>query len=313
MTEIDITRHNNLIDPHLEIWEWQIPIYLFLGGLAAGLVVLSAVFRLTGREDRFPTIVKWGAVLAPVAVSIGMLMLLLDLTYKLHVFRFYMAFKPTAAMSWGAWILVVFYPLNALYLLSVFDAPSWLPAPLAAAFDWAKANKRPIAAGNLFVGAGLGVYTGVLLSGMTAIHLWNSGLLGPLFLISGLSAAAALGVLIERRKESKHWLSRVDAYLIGAELGLIALMVVDLLSGCGANQCAARFLLTGEYAAFFWVLVIGLGLVFPLVLEAMEQRLETVRMLWLVPVFVLAGGLALRFLFIVVGQAVSCGPAVAGM
>ena len=32
-------RNNYLIDPHLHIWHWQIPLYLFLGGLVAGLML----------------------------------------------------------------------------------------------------------------------------------------------------------------------------------------------------------------------------------------------------------------------------------
>ena len=31
------------IDPYLNIWHWQIPIYLFLGGLAAGILFLAGV------------------------------------------------------------------------------------------------------------------------------------------------------------------------------------------------------------------------------------------------------------------------------
>ena len=37
MTELDIARHSRLIDPQLHIWGWEIPVYLFLGGMAAGL------------------------------------------------------------------------------------------------------------------------------------------------------------------------------------------------------------------------------------------------------------------------------------
>ena len=33
MIELTTTRHNPLIDPSLHVWGWEIPVYLFLGGL----------------------------------------------------------------------------------------------------------------------------------------------------------------------------------------------------------------------------------------------------------------------------------------
>ena len=48
--------------------------------------------------------------------------LFLDLEYKLHVFRFYTSFEPTSPMSWGAWILVLIYPLMIVQILSTLRA-----------------------------------------------------------------------------------------------------------------------------------------------------------------------------------------------
>ena len=45
MTELDIARHSRLIDPQLHIWGWEIPVYLFLGGMAAGLMIVTAPAR----------------------------------------------------------------------------------------------------------------------------------------------------------------------------------------------------------------------------------------------------------------------------
>ena len=46
-------RNNYLIDPHLHIWHWQIPLYLFLGGLAAGILFFAAFFTLMGKEEKY--------------------------------------------------------------------------------------------------------------------------------------------------------------------------------------------------------------------------------------------------------------------
>ena len=37
-------RMNHLIDPQLNIWHWQIPLYLFLGGMAAGILCIAALY-----------------------------------------------------------------------------------------------------------------------------------------------------------------------------------------------------------------------------------------------------------------------------
>ena len=41
----------------------------------------------------------------------------------------------------------------------------------------------------------LGIYTGILLGSFSARPFWNSGALGPLFLVSGMSSAAILPIL----------------------------------------------------------------------------------------------------------------------
>jgi protein NrfD len=57
------------------------------------------------------------------------------------------------------------------------------------------------------LGVALGIYTGILLNTMVARPLWNSAILGPLFLVSGLSAGAAVmhiaAVLLQGRPPAK--------------------------------------------------------------------------------------------------------------
>ena len=37
--ELTTTRHNPLIDPQLAVWSWEIPVYLFLGGVVDRLML----------------------------------------------------------------------------------------------------------------------------------------------------------------------------------------------------------------------------------------------------------------------------------
>ena len=58
MRELLITRSNRLVDPHLHVWGWRIPLYLFLGRLSGrvrsiitGLALLRGHERENGKES----------------------------------------------------------------------------------------------------------------------------------------------------------------------------------------------------------------------------------------------------------------------
>ena len=46
------------IDPSLEIWHWPISVYLFLGGLAAGLLFFAALMTLLKKDKEYKRKVK---------------------------------------------------------------------------------------------------------------------------------------------------------------------------------------------------------------------------------------------------------------
>ena len=80
---------NHLIDPALSVWGWEIPVYLFLGGITAGILIISGLVALFDQEDRFPFAGGKLALVGPIAISLGMVALFLDLEHKLFVWRFY--------------------------------------------------------------------------------------------------------------------------------------------------------------------------------------------------------------------------------
>jgi len=307
-TELDIARHSHLVDPQLHVWGWEIPAYLFLGGLAAGVMVLTAlVLARPGERSRA---MRWLPFAAPLLVSAGMAALFLDLEHKAFVWRFYLAFRWTSPMSWGAWILLLVYPASLLTALAALDdaQAGWLAGkagPLGGLVGVLRAFALPRAAwlarANAAVGVGLGLYTGVLLSTLGARALWSSALLGPLFLVSGISTGAALLMLFRVTDEERHTLARWDLWAIGAELLLLALFLVGLSTGGAAAHEAAGLLLGGPFTAVFWTLVVIAGLAVPALLELLETRLH-LRATAMAPSLVLAGGLALRFIMVAAGQ-----------
>jgi formate-dependent nitrite reductase membrane component NrfD len=311
MNEIDVARHSRLIDPQLHVWGWEIPVYLFLGGMAAGLMILTAALWMR-REDRSPA-ARWLGFAAPVLVSLGMGALFLDLAHKLHVWRFYLAFRWTSPMSWGAWILVLVYPVSLVAALAGLDEAQAekaiavagrlrLGGLARAARTFGLANAPALRWASVVTGVALGVYTGILLSTLGARALWSSSLLGPLFLVSGVSTGAALLLLCRRlAEEERHLLARWDRVAMALELAVLLLFLAGLVTSGATGRAAAGLLLGGPFTAPFWALVVIAGLAVPSLLAALESRLG-LAMTRAAPLLVLAGGLALRWILVAAGQ-----------
>jgi formate-dependent nitrite reductase membrane component NrfD len=336
--ELTTTRHNPGVDPVLHAWGWEIPVYLFLGGLVAGLMIIAGVRLLLVKPTERQAMVccTIGPLVGIALLSLGMLALFLDLSHKLYVWRLYLTFEITSPMSWGSWILLFVYP--ALLANALTHLPEAIPV-LAKRFpvlvtisDFILARQRlvvGIGLANMLIGVSLGIYTGILISGLPARPLWNTSLLGPLFLFSGLSTAAALlhAILVISMKDDERpafgdfllsslarWsqgrapdtsiapiLTRADNSFLTIELTLLMLFLIGLLTSTEVNHRAATMLLTGAYAAPFWVLVIGTGIFAPLALQYLELQ-NRIRHTLAPAVLVLIGGLALRFILVYAGQ-----------
>jgi len=293
MTEIEILRHNPLIDPSLHVWGWQIALYLFLGGLAAGVMILAGAAAKPGSRAARLLIFA-----APIALSLGMLALFIDLESPLHVFRFYTAFRITSPMSWGAWILLLIYPSTILYGLAQFE-PSGRLADIAA---FARKHELILRRVNVALGIALGAYTGILLGTMTARAAWSSLFLAPLFLASGISAGAAMAMLLPVDAAERDAFRRWDLIAIAAEVAALGFFFLDLISAGGARgRAAASLFLGGPFTALFWSLVVITGLALPMFLEMFEAR-RRVHVV-LAPALVLIGGLSLRWILVLAGQA----------
>lgn len=302
-------RDNALIDPSLHIWTWEVAMYLFLGGLTAGIMIFSALMVVRHKDQVAPFATTRLAMLAPIVLSLGMTTLFLDLEHKLFVYRFYTSFQITSPMSWGAWILIVVYPMSILQILSTLRSGySFLAAFVdrltigRLILDWCERYRKEIALAVIPFAVMLGIYTGILLSAFSARPFWNSGVLGILFLVSGMSTAAALVVLLARQRSEKEMFTWIDLVLIVAEIGLVALSLISLASGSAQHLEALESVMGGSYTLSFWVLFVGIGLLIPLLLETLEISGVSKSLAMLAPVLVLIGGYALRQVMLDAGQ-----------
>jgi len=339
MLEITTTRHNPLVDPVLTVWSWEIPLYLFVGGIVAGLMILGgiAMLRLVRGEDTKRYFSLHAPLAAFMLLNLGMGALFLDLAHKLYVWAVYLTFQPTSPMSWGSWVLLIVYPLLlASALIRLPEAWPWLARTVPLIRRWSEAllarpqTIRLLAWLNIVLGVALGIYTGILLSTMVARPLWNVSILGPLFLVSGLSAGAALlhllsavlppkrpapqgliggaiGALVQPlgaqppEKRTVDSLIRADIGLLAVELLMLGLLLIGLVTATASHAAAFDLLMSGRFAVAFWGVLVVLGIAAPLLLQGLElgHRIPHT----IVPaILVLAGGYTLRWLMVNAGQ-----------
>jgi len=313
------------ITPHLEVWGSVIALYLFFGGLAAGLLFFANFFYLKGKADFMPMTVKVAPIIAPIIIILGLVLLVYDLHHWLYFWQLFLHVRMESPMSWGAWTLSIIMIPAILWPLSYLDDTiEYLQnrnpkCKLIGLFTWANNlikklpvlpwvmnlfnnNKKVIAYLTIYLSIILGVYTGILLSAFNARPLWNSAILGPLFLTSGVSTAAALIMWLSNDHSERKMYSQIDLFLIAVELFFIIHLFMGMLSGGVAQVEAAQLFLGGPYTAVFWVLIVGMGLVVPAVLEIME--LSGFHIPIGIPAFlILMGGLIFRFIMVYAGQA----------
>lgn len=276
-------------------WGWIIVIYLFLGGLAAGLFLVGAVADFVfGVGEAF----RPGLYLSPVLVGVGSLLLVFDLGRPERMWRVFV--NPSAIMTVGAWVLLIFMAVGALY------ASCWLPF-----LPW---SGNPLLRHSLAVVGGVlavatAIYTGVLLGGVKAYPFWNSPALPVLFLVSSVSTGlAAHGLLLPLAGTHdvaglESVLGRVDAGVLLLELIVLVIYAFMMYGTTFASSTihqsvAASPVIRGKLAAPFWGGVIGVGIVLPLVLYLLGSGGPLV---WLAEACVLVGGLLLRYVVVYAG------------
>jgi len=321
MNEKLIVSGRNIIDlfPHEKIWGLSIPIYLFIGGLAAGLLIFATLFYILQKDKQYPFTVKVATIIPFFIISLGLLLLIEDLRHKLYFWQLMLHFKIESPMSWGSWVLVIitlisiFWPLSFIDDIINFFENNNKPklAKISKAIqkftikyklitkilDFFKTKRKEISYVLFVLAVILGIYTGILLSSFNARPIWNNSIISILFLVSGASTAAALIMWLTNNTEERRLYSKIDIGLITVELVLIALFLLSMIWGTEIQQRAVKMFLDGAFTATFWGIFVTGGLILPLTLEIMEIR--KIHIPVGVPAFlVLLGGLIFRIIMV---------------
>jgi hypothetical protein len=156
------------------VWTWEIPLYFWFGGIAAGSSFVALACDLAGDEDsaRVARKVALGALLPSPPL------LIMDLGRPERFYNMLRIFKPRSPMSMGAWALSAFGGLIA--------------SAVGADLLGRRREARALGAATAVVGGYLGSYTGVLLAS-TAVPVWGRSrlFLGPIFVSTATATGAA--------------------------------------------------------------------------------------------------------------------------
>ena len=304
------------------VWGWQPALYLFLGGVGAGALVFSAVLLFVGKKRQSLT-VGLSLWVGALCMIIGLLLLLSELTDPERGMLAWQSFvNLTSWMTYGAWGVIAAIAVAILAALCITPGTAIRIAGVWKGFFSAQGG---ICSVLVAIGAALGlfvaVYTGVLLMSAPGIPFWDTPLLPCLFAISAFDTGIALveivSVLVRRREKvtakCSALLERSVVVLVILEAVLLAVFLFTMNTGNGspaesasaiAAAASVNAIIAGSFAPYFWCLVVGCGLVAPLVASVLSLKLHGRNVGTLVlagAAGALIGGCALRFLVLMAG------------
>lgn len=232
-------------------WNWLLAIAFFLGGVGAGLFLVSSYLSLVA-----------GQVLGILLVTIGKGGA--HLLYLGRPLRAWRAFTQ-AGHSWisrGLVAIAVFTVTSILYVAPYYEWFTWLPWTPDSAFGRTCLGIAMVSA------FGVIVYTGFVMAYSASIPFWNSSLIPIAFLVSAILGGSAIVLImvpfIGETGIDVKFVETLELFMMGVMvLVLMTHLVTMYYSTLGAKE-SVRLLTVGRHALLFMGGVIGMGLILPL-------------------------------------------------
>lgn len=298
---------------HEIAWGGLIAIYLFLAGIAAGAFLSAALTDLFGKNPQ-PKLIRAGAYIPPIAIIIGLLLLIFDLDRPLSFWKLLFNVNFASVMSIGTFIISLFTAASVVYAYLVWTWPAaqkrgiqiTVAGQEAAAASQVKetglqALRKPVAVVGSLLAVGTASYTGFLLSAVSTNQFWSVPFLGIsdvpflpfLFLVSALSTGLAATLIAAIDCSDLTFYKKVDIVLLAIEILLLIVLYTSVSSA----------FFQGTLATLFWIGVVVIGLLLPLIL-AIYGVSHHKNLVLPVCGMVVIGGLALRYFVVYAGQMV---------
>ncbi|MCQ9205930.1 MAG: polysulfide reductase NrfD [Omnitrophica bacterium] len=281
MTEFKIIEHMS--------YDWMIAMYFFLGGLSAGSYFFSVAANYWKKE--FKPLAKTAAIVAPIALAVGILFLLVDLGQPLRAWRLFTHFNPRSAISWGTWFLNIFFLVSSIYAWFLIKG------------DEKRAKKY--AYSGLPLAFLVATYTAVILAQAPGRELWRHivAIIPWLFLVGGLISGIALVILISAGRRDNALLGKLGKFLaclVLLEVGIVFTDIVILLNGGIKAVESAKSFLIGNFSFLFWVVEIIIGSLIPAYI--LHKPKVSAKALAVASMAILIGMYTMRYIVVVGAQ-----------
>jgi formate-dependent nitrite reductase membrane component NrfD len=260
-----------------------IAVAMFLGGIAGGLYLASLYF------DNI-----WGMFIAWIlAMGMG----LFDMAHLSKPTRAWrIAFRPGSSwISRGFIFVILFIGAAGIQLLIHLISNRSGSDPVAAEVFFR------VVAGILAFG--VAVYSGFVVGFVNGIKFWNSALMPVLVVVGGLAGGGAILLAIAAVTSINDFntiqtLARFMLVFYAA--GIFIHLWVSTYSSPVAKE-SARLLLKGNMAMLFWLVIILIGIVVPLILEFTMGITSSVGLI-VSAVLVMLGNLTFRYAILKAGR-----------
>ncbi len=255
-------------------WAWLLALYLFAGSLGGALYLLVWMLALP------PAL----ALVSIGLVVLGALILLLKLGNPLRAWRA-ISRPGTSWISRGVLSVSSFILFAGLAVAPEFVPSTWLPWTATSGFGKVLAGIAAVCA------LATAIYPGFVVASSRAIAFWHTPILPLVFFTYALMAAS--GVALIGADSVPAALPRIEMLMSGLIVINLVLLGVHLFVMNGAGGAAresVRRVMQAPLNAVYWLGVVLVGLIVPLLLTGWLHTGQTVA-----GACVLVGGLLFRY------------------
>ena len=280
-------------------WGMPIVMAIYLIGLSAGLHILAFLIYVM-HQDRYREVIRAAVFMAIVLIFGAMLFIALDLGRPEKFWRLFMLFYLNNMKSMFA-INAIFYSAYflsaAVYLTSLMNNMKRFSFIMGmVAFGWAMLTHGG---------------TGAIFGFVAARETWYSPLSPFEFIFAALTSSLALLIIVlviiykaTGRQLSKDLITSLGGLVRALLLGMLLLMVIGELTYLYApSNDAAVYMLAGHFSWLFWVFLIGLGVIIPLVILFHPRAKKSLISLVIASALIVIGIFIKRFYLVIPGAA----------
>ena len=291
---------------NLGVWDLRVTIDLFLGGVGVGAFLISVLLSFYGWEKHSLSI-KLGAYIAPVAVGLGLLVLISKLGVPMKFITTLWNVNPQSVMSIGVFIQTGFVLLALYYAYLIYKGKE------------ADSSMRIVQTVGAFLALAVGLYHGLFMSSLGRV-LWSE-LTPGMFIASSFTSGAALVLLLRElmknsgdstnTMEDEHLPLGLDRFqvmfFIILLVQLTSIVLWQFYSGRVDLEQEVSFRIFMDNYGLVWsfIVLIG-GTILPLVITLRSMVKKETDMpssvAILMSLLILVGGFTMKHLMIIGGQ-----------